>query len=186
MQPRLSRRVKCLKTTSLQLVTDAGDRAVERLSPTSSTRPHSSTVTYELLPPPSCIARSLCKVDGQGYPACALQRSREASNQTTAKLISPHLFEEFTGSSVFSTRHTNQQILTLPAPVSLLSVGLSRANSSTATAQPFILTRPPYHPQAPVCTYSTAFSTWGGLDTSKHPVWELQWGDKKPQPRWAE
>lgn len=175
MQPRLSKRAKSLKTTSLQLVTDA----VERLSPTSSTRPHTSTVTFKLFPPPSCITGSLCKVDGQGYP----QRSREASNQTTTKLISSHLFEEFTGSKrLLNQTHKSTNIDSSSSCVSSVCWP-SRANSSTATAQPFIPSRPPYRPQAPVCSYSTAFSTWGGLDTSKHPVWELQWGDKKPQPR---
>lgn len=185
MPPRLSKWVKCLKPTSLQLVTDAGDHAVERLSPTSSTRPHTSTVTFELLPPPSCITRSLCKVDGQGYSACAFQRSGEASAQTTTKQISSHLFEEFTGSSVFSTRHTNQQILTLPAPVSLQSVGLAEQTARQQQRNLSSWRDPHPTPGPPLCSYSAAFSTWGGLDTSKRPVWELQWGDKKPQPRWA-
>lgn len=62
-----------------------------------------------------------------------------------------------------------------------------RANSWTATALPFFLTNPTPHPQASSCsfTYSTAFFMWGPLDTSKGPVWELQWGDKQPQPSGA-
>lgn len=166
MQPRLSKWVKCLKTTSLQLATDAGDHAVERLSPTSSTRPHSSTVTSELLPPLSCITRSLCKVDGQGYSACVFQRSREASSQTTTTLLSSHLFEEFTGSSVFSTRHTNQQILTLPAPLSLLSVGLAE---QTARRQQHNLSsrHDPHTTPRPLSAHTVLLSLRGG-------AWTLQ------------
>ncbi len=82
--------------------------------------------------------------------------------------LSSILLQGFNESITDSTKHTKRQILTLPDPVFLLGC---RANSWTATAPPFILTKPPSHPQAPVCSYtnSAAFFMWGARDTSKAP-----------------
>lgn len=69
MQQRLSKWAKYFKTTSFQLAPDAGDLAVERLSPTSSARPHTSTVTFQLFTLPSYSTGNFWEIDGQGYSA---------------------------------------------------------------------------------------------------------------------
>lgn len=192
MRRRLSNFEERSQTTSLQLVPDAGDHVIERLTHTSSARPHTSTVTsssFHFQVTSQEVSGKLMVKFTLHFEG-VLHSSGGATIQRTTKMmnwLSSRLFQEFTESNADSTRHTKHQILTLPDPVSFPGAGLAEQTAGLLQHHLSSWQNPLPHPQAPVCsyTYSTAFSMWGALDTSKSPVWELQWGVKQPQPSWA-
>lgn len=76
---------------------------------------------------------------------------------------SSHLFQEFT-ESIAKLNQTHKATNIDSSRSCVFSwCWAGRANSWSATVPPFILTKPPSHQQAPVCsyTYRTAFSMWG-------------------------
>lgn len=152
MRQRLSNYAERIQTTSLQLVTDVGDHVIERLTHASSARPHTSTVTSQPFSLPRNSTGSLGEIDGQVYSVLRIHFESvfhsfgEARIQRTIKMmnwqLSSHLFQGVTESITDLTRHTMQQILTLPDPW----CWAGKANSWTDTVPPFILTKPPSHP----------------------------------------
>lgn len=76
MRRRLSNFAERSQTTSLQLVPDAGDHVIERLTHTSSARPHTSTVASQLFSLPSNITGSLGEINGEVYSAFWRRSSR--------------------------------------------------------------------------------------------------------------
>lgn len=137
---KCSKQAKHIQTTSLQLVPDARDLAVERLSQASSVRPHTSTDTIQPSPLPSDITGSLWETDGKVYSAfykyfSKLWRGRNLNNHKNDELATQLTYLSKSSPSLSSSHpdtHINKYWL-----FQLLCLSwcwASRANNWTTTA----------------------------------------------------
>lgn len=117
------------------------------------------------------------------FVALEKQELKEPQKWWTGSSASTQDFQEFTESITDSTRHTKQEIPTLQNLSLVFGWQSKQLDCYSTTFNPDNSPHPP--PESSVWSYSTAFSMWGALDTSKRPMWELQWGDMQPQPSWA-